>query len=349
MNIKERAAKFLINGAKVFAKEFNNELENKDKVDDLFIDESYQTSISEDKDTKGSDIEQDKSLINLSSISKLGNFEKKLRENKLKKISNNINYRIDKIESRLFTLEGYDADIDKTLIIHDDKIEIIESRLSSLESRCRVVEERQQILEDKFKVLNSELKSKNMAEVKFRYELLLNNAKNNLLENNYRVEKTITIKSQLCLLLIILASILMGFNTELSNLLGSFFIVFLILTVFVSLIQIIPFLWKLIRLGLEEKDYDKTIIKVLRENFILVDSLEFKKDFDSYDDNIDLEELIKIEKKSLKKRALNLTVTFLVLITISLYLNSYILNQTPLYLFDIINMPFIFFNKIIIL
>lgn len=347
MNIKERATKFLLNGAKVFTRENYNELESKDKVEDLFTDNSYQNSIGEEKDTKYSDREQNKSLINLSSISKLGNFEKKFRENKYKKIYENINYRIDKIESRLFTLEGYDADIDKTLILHDDKIEIIESRLSSIESRCRVVEERQEILESKFKVLNSDLKRRNMADAKFSYDILLNNAKNNLLENNYRVEKTIMIKSQLCLLLIILASILMGYNTELSNLLGSFFIVFLILTVFVSLIKILPFIWKLVRITLQEKNFDKIIIKLLRENFTLVDSLEFKKDFDSYDDNIDLEELIKIEKKSIKKRALNFAVTFLVLIIITQYLNKYILTQTPFYLFDIINMPFIFFNKII--
>lgn len=351
LNIGKKASDFIKKSAKVFVKDNSIEDDSKNDYKDYLVENAYDNSDEGDsKTTENFNTSiKDNSIIKTFSKNKLDGFERKLRESKLNKLEQNVNNRIDKIEGRLFTLENYEEDHDKTLILHDERIDAIESRLSSLEGRARVLEEREEIVEQRIKTLTYESKLKIKADSKFKYDILYNRAKTELLEKNYRFEKNIFLKCILALSFIIFSAILMGFETKLSMLLGSVFIVITLIIVLLSLSQIFLYIFRFIQIRAKNASLDKTLISLLKINYNVVNSLEANKEFDIYDDTIDLDELITLEKKSLKKRMLNIIITFVVMLLFSLYINKFILSQTPYYFIDIIKMPLLYLNKVVII
>ncbi len=347
MNIGKRASDFIRKSTKAFNKD--NSVDNENNVKDYYIDSPTEPIVEErsDKLKESSPNDIISSIVSSPTKSKLEGLDRKFRDNRFNKLEQNLNNRIDKIEGRMFTLENYGEDRDKTLIAHEEKVESLERRISSLESRNRIVEEREEFLEKDIKLLKSTIKSKEIETSKFNYDALIYRARKVLLDSNYKREKSIFTKCILSLSLIILASILMGMNTPLSILLSSIFIIVTILVIMISLLKNIPNLIRFIAIKKEEINLDKTIVHILKIKYDEIDSLKANKKFGSYDDIIDLDEFVKIEKKSMRKNAINICITFVVALIFSLFLNRYVLDHTPYYFKDILMMPLSYLNIIL--
>jgi hypothetical protein len=338
MSITTRASKFI---KKQTEKIFNQEDIN--RKDDIMA----EVDLIED-DCKKSDEKSSTALARLNNTNAKDLLEKKLRDVRSNKRNTAINNRLDEIERRLHGIENDIEDDEKGIINNEDLIELLSHRTEACETRIRVVEDRVQKLEKDSKKIydNNDAMDKLLKNDSYAYLYL--NVKTSLKWKLQKRNDSVTKKCLLSLSSFIGSLMFVWINTEGTLLIASLLILFTALIGLSSIMQNTRKWFKFLKLKHSCKTYNITILEYLKGDLDLYISLkEKKKEMGNCNELIDFNELINMEKESIKKNTVNVIVTLIVILVFFVFLNIFLYNNTSSTFLEIMKFPFSILTKVL--
>ena len=283
----------------------------------------------------------EKSLSRLNDIHSRDIFESKIRNIKNSKREQQMNLRLDEVERRLYRAENDIKDDEENIIKNSENIELLDHRTEACETRIRVVEDRITNVEKDIKYLNKRQSKMNVSLKKEAYSSLYLAVKKDMeLRLNYR-NKKVEKKCFYSLSFLLFSMIFIYFQSELSMMIGSLFLVMALLLVFGAIINSSKTFVGFLKIRRKTNNNDLTLLEIIKSKSDLYDVLHQKKaEIDRADDIIDFDEFLRMDKISLKKCLVNVIITSVVLIVFFIFLNRFLYLNTAFNFFEIITYPF---------
>jgi uncharacterized membrane protein YkvA (DUF1232 family) len=162
------------------------------------------------------------------------------------------------------------------------------------------------------------------------------------LENVIRKKGRQTIYNSFVSLGIFLAAILLiASGKESTILLASLLILYLFIRSLVSFFRALPTAIKFIKCYIKTKDIDKAVSAYLRGSYKFIEPLEgLKKKLKVLDDVPDLDIIINMQRKALKKTIITVVVTVVIIMVLFFVLRHLLIIRTTYTFLSIISLPF---------
>jgi uncharacterized membrane protein YkvA (DUF1232 family) len=139
----------------------------------------------------------------------------------------------------------------------------------------------------------------------------------------------------------LVAIVLIASESESSVLLASFLILYLFIRSVVNFFRILPTSIKFIKCYFKTKDIDKAISQYLKDSYKFIEPLEeLKNKLKILDDVPDLEIIINMQRKSLKKTIITVVVTVILIMVLFFVLRHTLILKTSYTFLSIITLPF---------
>lgn len=288
-----------------------------------------------------------KSLSKLNDIHSRDIFETKIRNIKNTKREQQMNLRLDEVERRLYRAENDIKDDEENIIKNTENIELLDHRTEACETRIRVVEDRITNVEKDIKYLNKRQSKINVSLKKEAYSSLYLAVKKDLEFRLHYRNKNVEKKCFYSLSFFIFSMVFIYFQSELSMMIGSIFLVLTVLVVLGAIINNFKTFIGFLKLRRKTKSVDLALLDIIRSKSDLYNILHQKKaEIDRADDIIDFDEFLRMDKISLKKCLVNVIITSVVLIVFFIFLNRFLYLNTAFNFFEIITYPFTIFAKV---
>jgi uncharacterized membrane protein YkvA (DUF1232 family) len=147
--------------------------------------------------------------------------------------------------------------------------------------------------------------------------------------------------SVLSLCLFIVATVLIASDNESTLLLASLLILYLLIRSLVNFFRALPIAIKLIKCYLKTKDIDRAVSVYLKDSYKFIEPLEeLKNKIKMLDDVPDLEIIINMQRKALKKTIITVVVTVVIIMILFFVLRHTLMIRTTYTLVSIISLPF---------
>lgn len=139
----------------------------------------------------------------------------------------------------------------------------------------------------------------------------------------------------------IVAIVLIASGDESNMLLASFLILYLFIRSIVNFIRVLPTIIKFLKCYIKTKDIDKAISAYLKDSYTFIEPLEgLKNKLKLLKDVPDLEIIINMQRKALKKTIITVVVTVVIIMVLFFVLRHALMIKSTHTFFSIIILPF---------
>lgn len=139
----------------------------------------------------------------------------------------------------------------------------------------------------------------------------------------------------------IVAIVLIASDDESNMLLASFLILYLLIRSIVNFIRVLPTIIKFLKCYIKTKDIDKAISAYLKDSYTFIEPLEgLKNKLKLLKDVPDLEIIINMQRKALKKTIITVVVTVVIIMVLFFVLRHALMIKSTHTFFSIIILPF---------
>lgn len=152
--------------------------------------------------------------------------------------------------------------------------------------------------------------------------------------------KTTLINCVVNFLVFLVACIFISFNNEIATTFASILILGMFLRLIYKIVINIPNTFRILKIFVKEKNVDRTIEKYIKQRYSFIDSLEtMKNKIKIFDDIPSLEHFVRMQRKSLHKTLIEVSITIILVSLMFFFLRRYLLSQTDYTFFSLILLP----------
>lgn len=194
--------------------------------------------------------------------------------------------------------------------------------------------------DDNKKAIYTAIGGKVQDRIKQAYEKAFEIAQNKL-NDIIKAKARITIYNSFITLGIFIVSYILIINdSDTSILLGAIGLLYLAARTFFNIIKNIPIAYKFLKYFIQSKDIDKTISLYLKNRYSFIAPLEvLKNKIKVLGDVPDLDVIIKMQRKSLKKTIITVSLTIILVIIMFFILRRYLISQTSYTTLSLLMIP----------
>jgi uncharacterized membrane protein YkvA (DUF1232 family) len=177
--------------------------------------------------------------------------------------------------------------------------------------------------------------------IKNGYNKAFEFAKNKLDEILKKKAKTIVKNCISNLLVFVVAILFLSSGSKEGALIASILIIILFVRSLISLIKASKIGFRLLRIYIKEKDIDETISVYMKETYTFISPIEeMKNKLKILSDIPDLKELVKLQRKSLRKTIIEVSITIILAIVLAFVFKRVLIFNTDYKFIEILALPF---------